>query len=125
MGYQSGYRHEPEQRKYPRVSARVIYAAMGDEYLGTAVYTKDISTGGICFITADKVFVDTLISLAVTLPGGGSFQTKGRILREEEIKVHWTPNEQYKIAVEFTHLSDDAKEKISRFIERTGAGHAL
>jgi len=114
------FQADREQRNFPRASARVIYAVIGEEYLGTAVHTKDISAGGMCFISGDPVEIDGILSLLVTLPGGASFEAKGRVLRKEEIRVRWTPKEQYKVAVEFTDIDKESQLMVTGFVEKTG-----
>jgi len=111
--------NEREQRKFPRASARVIYAVIGEEYVGTAVYTKDISAGGMCFVGGDPVEADTIVSLFITLPGGASFEARGRVVRKEEIRVHWTAKEQYKVAIEFTDIGQDARQVVAGFVEKS------
>jgi len=108
-----------ERRKFPRASARVIYAVLDSDYLGNEIYTKDISADGMCFLAREKVDHDSLLALRISFPQGDTVDLKAKVLRQEEIRVVWTPKEQYKIAVQFINTPDTHQEKITNYVEKS------
>ncbi|MFH1459481.1 MAG: PilZ domain-containing protein [Candidatus Omnitrophota bacterium] len=105
-----------ERRKYPRVSARIIYSLSNSAYLGNTTYTKDISAGGMCFISEQKIVKDNPLLLSVCLPGGKTFEAEAKVLREEEIQVLWTQEARYKVAVQFTKINAADQKKINHYV---------
>ena len=106
-----------ERRKFPRASARVIYAVVkNEEYLGNEVYTKDISLGGIAFIVKHFIAKDEILSFDITFPQGKSFAVQGQVIRSEEIKVKWSAGKEYKIGVQFISLPVSAQEHIREYL---------
>lgn len=114
----NNYYKGTERRKFPRASTRVIYTVFNQEYLGLKVYTKDISAGGMFFIASENIEPHTLLSLSITFPAGHNLQMKAKVLRKEEIRVVWSPKEQYRIAIEFIDLSETDRQKISACTKR-------
>jgi len=108
-----------EKRKFPRASARVIYAVVKDEqYLGNEVYTKDISLGGVAFMAKHLIAKDEVLSFDITFPRGKSFDVQGQVMRAEEVDVNWSSKKEYKIGVKFTALSINAQESISEYLAK-------
>ncbi len=108
-----------EKRKFPRASARVIYAAVKTaQYLGTEVYTKDISIGGIGFTAKEAIAQNEILSFDIVFPGGGSFTVRGMVMRVEPITVKWTPKLEYEIGVKFMNLAEIAKEYIQDYLAK-------
>ncbi|MFH1062274.1 MAG: PilZ domain-containing protein [Candidatus Omnitrophota bacterium] len=108
-----------ERRKFPRASARVIYAAVKNEqYLGTEVYTKDISIGGICFAAKEFIAKDEIICFDIIFPSGKSFTIEGKVLRVEKINSQWKAKEEYKIGAEFINLTAVVQEYIEEYLAK-------
>ena len=105
-----------EQRRFPRVSARIQYLVVGEEPSAEVTFTKDISCGGMCVFTKKKWARGAVVSLAIALPGGASLQTKGRVVREEKVLVSWSNQPWFESAIEFVETSTEVRQRLSSYI---------
>lgn len=111
--------HGAERRKFPRASARVIYAVVKNEqYLGTEVYTKDISIGGIGFIAQELIAKDEILCFDIIFPNGKSFTVEGKVARTEKISSQWKSKDEYRIGAEFINLTSIIQEYIQEYLTK-------
>lgn len=130
-----------ERRKFKRLSilADVVFTKIGTCAEEKAL-TKDISTGGICFVTSEELKASDILELKISLPKENEKQIKpiGIIpLRIKEIfltkkknvfasgKVIWvkkleiqnkSQEQKFDIGVEFIHISDSDKVAINKYV---------
>ncbi|MBU1086193.1 MAG: PilZ domain-containing protein [Candidatus Omnitrophica bacterium] len=111
-----------ERRKFPRASARVIYAVVKNEqYLGNEVYTKDISIGGMGFTAKECLAKDEILSFDIVFPEGKTFAVQGKVTRADSVAVQWSHKKEYKIGVMFINLTLIAQEYIQEYLARFGS----
>jgi c-di-GMP-binding flagellar brake protein YcgR len=108
-----------ERRKFPRVSARIVYSKVKNpKYVGNEAYTKDISIGGLCFISKEPIDLKDELSLDIVLPSGELFNVFANVLRCQEISVSWDDKKHFKVGVSFIDISENAKEAIQNYLKR-------
>ncbi|MBU1044719.1 MAG: PilZ domain-containing protein [Candidatus Omnitrophica bacterium] len=115
-----------ERRKFPRASARIIYAVVKNEqYLGNEVHTKDISLGGIGFTAKECLAQDEILSFDIAFPQGKTFVVQGKVIRVDPIAVTWSHKKEYKIGVMFIDLTLIAQEYIQEYLARLTSSQAI
>ena len=108
-----------EKRRYKRkyFTVPICYKRINDSGEGTLAPVKDISIGGIGFLSLEYIEPKTDLLLKLFLPGRSEpIQIKGI--------VAWTKREEpysedyvlYDIGVEFDQLPEKFKEDITKFI---------
>ncbi len=105
-----------ERRKYPRLNAFITYSIIEEENRGKTTNTKNIGAGGIAFFAKEKLAVDTILSLAITLPDASNFQTKGKVVWGDDIHVPGDPNICCELGIEFIEINDADRQKISEYV---------
>ncbi|NIM61063.1 MAG: hypothetical protein GTN89_09750 [Acidobacteria bacterium] len=112
-----------ERRVNPRVSAVFDLQGIPDEGGVVArMQGADLSLGGLrCTSTADFPEM-TQLAVRLLLPLAGEKQTepvdvKAVVVRRHEIPSATSDDLRYELALFFTGLEGDAKDRISRFLE--------
>ncbi|MFH2137477.1 MAG: PilZ domain-containing protein [Candidatus Omnitrophota bacterium] len=108
--------HGLERRQYPRVNAFISYSLVSEEDAGKTGGTKNISAGGIAFFAKEKIEINTVLSLAISLPDRTDFQAKAKLVWVEEVSVSWDPNIFYELGVEFLDIEESDREKIAKYV---------
>ncbi len=113
-----------ERRVNPRVSAVFDLQGIRDDGGVVArMQGADLSLGGLrCTSTADFPEM-TQLAVRLLLPIAGNGQTepvdvKAVVVRRNEIASSTSGESRYELALFFTGLESDAKDRIRRFLER-------
>jgi len=108
-----------DRRRYPReafdgpVNYRPLSGLPEEVVDGIGV---DLSAGGLLFESSRSHLTGSAVSLVVTFPawfGGGDAWAVGRVVRCEAVEG----GASYKIAVEFTTISDSGRRRIEEFVQ--------
>ncbi len=76
---------------------------------------KDISVGGASFNYNDNLEIDSFLNLKIDLPASTlPINCSGKIIRIEQPQ----PNSMFRIAAEFTEISEQEKEMINTTVEK-------
>jgi len=95
-----------------RSFSRIPIAAKVDFVENGKADTKDISIGGICFVTSEVLNKELLTILYIQIPMKGSILASGFIIRKKSI----TP-ELYEYGLIFNSLDDDGSYHLRSYIE--------
>lgn len=106
-------RHD-ERRRHPRCSKRVTFCWCESEH-GTSNHLENISEAGILCQTTMPIPLMTKIQVILDLPKPVEkrIEVDGVVVRCESDEV---VEKRFKVAIFFTHISDDDKGKIREFI---------
>ena len=117
-------REVAERRVNPRVSAVFdIQGTPGDGGVVARMVGADLSLGGLrCTSTADFAEM-TQVAVRLLLPIDGDGQSEpvdvnAVVVRSSEIASATRDESRFELALFFTGLEDDAKDRIARFLKR-------
>jgi c-di-GMP-binding flagellar brake protein YcgR len=110
-----------EKRKFPRLPLNVNVKC---EVLNVStlraeeIRAKNISAGGICLVVPEKVNIDTLLKLKLSLSGEAMFIiVKGKVVWVEEFSVtHTSDYKAYDCGIEFVDVGPQDQKNISRYL---------
>ncbi len=105
-----------DRRKFPRLNARVRYKIVEDNFGGKAGNTKNISAGGIAFFAKDKIELNSVLSLSISLPDSTDFQAKAQVVWYDSVEVSWDPEISYEWGVKFIEIDEESRKKISKYV---------
>lgn len=106
-----------ETRRLKRVSYQADLELIFAKDRIEPTYTLDISAGGICFITKERLKTDSILKLKLNLPAYKPLSLTGRIAWIDEIKKPAQEARRYKMGLEFTGLNKKHKKTIAKFIK--------
>lgn len=108
-----------ERRRHPRVISAmpVQYRGIrqdGDAAVGTVA--RDISNGGIRFVTNEFISIFTRLVVEVSIPS----TPKPVKAISKVVWIHKRPyGEQYEIGMQFVDMTEEDKRNLSQFVERS------
>ncbi|MCM8823248.1 MAG: PilZ domain-containing protein [Candidatus Omnitrophica bacterium] len=114
-----------ERRRYPRfnVIASVICSLVDREDRLETTTADNISLGGICAIVSEEIVKANRLFLSILFPnGGGHIYTEARVVWAKEIPVYFDTKLNYEVGLEFVDISEEDRQKISRYIENNLTG---
>lgn len=105
---------QDERRRHPRCNKRVSFCWCESEH-GTSNHLENISEAGILCQTTTPIPLMTKIQVLLDLPKpiDQRIEVSGVVVRCEEDDIVET---RFKVAIFFTQISDEDKEKIRLFI---------
>lgn len=106
----------PERRKYPRINARFIvsYRVLEEKDVGDTSQTKNLSLGGILFITKRAFAPGTILILEIRLPFDPKPVTvTGRVIESCEI----TKDLIYDTRLQFLALDEKQRKIINKVVD--------
>ena len=78
--------------------------------------TKDISIGGLCFITDTELPIGTVLNMKFKLKSGEApFSVKGKIIWSEQFDIGGHPG--WDNGIQFIDISEDFKASILKYID--------
>ena len=104
-----------ERREFPRSKSSVPVSKSDD---GVLDHVDNISGNGVLCHTNKPVALMTKMSIAIELPGDDS----GERVQCEGVVVRCDPDDKtdgkYEVAILYTHVEEDDRERIEAFVER-------
>ncbi len=113
----------PEKRKYKRIEEPYVVRFQIINFKSVYIFPanwdmvalKDISVGGTSFNYNDNLGIDSFLNLKIDLPASTlPINCVGKIIRIEQPQ----PNSMFRIAAEFTEISEQEKEMINTTVEK-------
>ena len=106
-----------ERRKYPRVEKKLPIKAFGETF-DFYTETMNIGAGGVLCYLENPIPIATKLKITLILPfkdGDKRIDCEGVVVRiQENLKV--TGPNRYYIAIMFTDISPEDREKINQFV---------
>jgi len=79
--------------------------------------TKNISGGGICLITEEKLNEGDTLYLEIELPSGELIYARGRVVWVNEYEIIGVEaKKKYDVGIEFIEIKEEDREEIGRYI---------
>ena len=109
-----------ERRKYARLqeSVEVRYTVIGKP--GTVnAFSKNLSAGGLCIVTEEKLVAETPLQLEIKIPDLKSLIIAlGRVVWQQESKTitDLHSKRRFDTGIEFTGISDFDRFNINRYV---------
>jgi len=101
------------------VKFRVIYSMRPDDnekILFIKTFSKDLSGGGLCMVTEERVNIDELVECIITLDNEKVISFKGKVVRSERLELD--DRIKYETGITFKKIEDRDREAIIGFIFR-------
>jgi Tfp pilus assembly protein PilZ len=112
-----------ERRKFVRLDINVVVkwekisGDLNNIVCNNKDITKNMSSGGICLITHEKLEVGDKLHLKIELPTKKIITAKGRVVWINEFEIVGGERERrYDIGIEFIDIRDEDKEEIGKFV---------
>ncbi len=108
-----------EKRKYKRkyFTVPICYKRINDSGEGTLAPVKDISIGGIGFLSLEYINPKTELLLKLFLPGRSEpIEIKGKVAWIKREEPYSDDYALFNIGIEFDQLTEKFKEDINKFI---------
>ncbi len=109
-----------ERRKFIRLnlSADITYTKVADSSNRESSITRNISLGGLCIISYERLGVGDILKLAISFPDSGktiSAQAKVSWIKEFIIGDP-TSGKRYDVGAEFINIDQKDREDINKYI---------
>lgn len=111
-----------ERRVFPRllfnveVEYHALFSSEGTQ--PSSAYSKNISVGGICLMTPDRLDCDNLLELKFFLPDSGEpVRATGRVVWTKKFEAGILgPAEAYDSGIEFISIAPEERERIKQYV---------
>jgi len=113
-----------ERRANPRFSAIFdLHGAPSDGGVVARMQAADLSLGGLRCTSNEDFPEMTRLAVRLELPIDGNGQSdpvdvEAVVVRRKEIVSHTQKEPRYELALFFTSLEDDTKERLTRYLDR-------
>ena len=108
-----------ERRKYPRIQATFVEYSVIGEVASKEIssFTEDVSAGGICILSCEKIETDSLLSLKIYLPdGGGPIEAKGKVAwAGVSTFLSMEGRKHYDLGIEFIQIDEKDRLRIYKY----------
>ena len=68
------------------------------------------------FFAKDKIEVNSLLSLSISLPDTTDFQAKAQVVWYDSVQVSWDPEIRYEGGIKFIEIDEENRQKISKYV---------
>jgi Tfp pilus assembly protein PilZ len=111
--------HGQERRRYSRLPGTMVeYFPLGKNNLKKSSFTENVSPVGICFLTDEKIEVDTILSLRIHLPNSkDALEAKGKVIwTNVSAFLSVEKASHYDVGVEIIEIDETDRVKIEKYI---------
>ena len=111
-----------ERRKFPRIEKEIIvrYKILSTPEEQLDAKTKNISGGGVCLVTREKMNMETVVAMEIRFPQMNKpIVTTARVVWCSESKLGPNPagHIRFDNGIEFTQISEADREQIIKYVE--------
>ncbi len=111
-----------ERRKFPRIEKEIIvrYKILSTPEKQLDGETKNISAGGVCLVTRERMEPETVVAMEIRFPQMNKpIVTTSRVIWCSESKLGPSPagHTRFDNGIEFTQISEADRQQIAKYVE--------
>lgn len=111
-----------ERRKFPRIEMEIIvrYKILSTPEKELDAETKNISGGGVCLVTRERLELETVVAMEIKFPQVNKpILTTSRVVWCSESKLGPSPagHMRFDNGIEFTQISEADRQQIIKYVE--------
>lgn len=111
-----------ERRKFPRIVREIIvrYKILSTPEKQLDAETKNISGGGVCLVTREKMELETVVAMEIKFPHmNRAILTTAQVIWCSESKLGPSPagHTKFDNGIEFMQISETDRQQIIKYVE--------